>query len=168
MAKKESVGEKIRRIRPPRVHITYEVETGGAQEIKELPFVVGVLADLAGHNRGPKDHRFRNIDRDDFDKVMKTIKPSLGISVENKLTNEPGTELGVNLEFGSIKDFDPDNLVKKIQPLNELVQARKNLKEVLARMDSNDKLEPMLREILDVTEKQRRAEDDLADKEDSK
>lgn len=167
MAKKESVGDKIRRIRPPRVHITYNVETNGAPEIKELPFVVGVLADLSGHTQGPKDHRLRDIDRDDFDKVMKAIKPSLGISVENKLTKELGTELGVSLEFGSIKDFDPDNLVKKIKPLDELVQARKNLKEVLARMDSNDKLEPLLRQILDVTEAQRQPNDAPALKEES-
>src|SRR6516164_2173184 len=101
---RESTQHKLDRVRPPRVHITYDVELGDAIENKELPFVMGVLADLSGKPDEPlprvRDRKFVEIDRDSFDEVMKGMKPRLAFQVENKLTNDD-TKLGVELRFNS-------------------------------------------------------------------
>src|SRR5882762_8996565 len=107
---KESIQKKIGRVRPPRVHITYDVETGGAIEKKELPFVVGVLADLSGNPEKQlppvKDRQFAEIDRDNFDQVLAKSAPRLTYKVDNKLTDDD-TRLGVELKFKSMEDFEP-------------------------------------------------------------
>lgn len=183
---KESIQQKRLRIRPSRVNLTYEVETGGAIQIKELPFVVGVLADLAGKNKSAKEPKFVNIDRDNFDQVMERITPRLSFRVNNTLTaasdsklsqslaarmgagdEEGGSTLGVEIDFESIKDFEPDQLVQKIEPLRKLVQARKSLSELLAKMDGNDDLERLLREILEKPEAQKELSAVLEKKEES-
>ena len=150
MPKKESIQHKIDRVRPPRVHITYDVEVGGAIENKELPFVLGVLGDFSGQPDEPlprvKDRKLIEIDRDNFDQVLGAMKPRLSYRVDNKLTND-GSKMGVELRFKSMDDFHPDNVVQQVEPLRKLVNARQRLSDLLSKMDGNDKLETILNEI---------------------
>src|SRR5262245_55157393 len=148
----ESVFKKKERIRPPRVHITYEVETGGAIVMKELPFVLGVMSDLSGNPKEAlpklKDRKFTEIDRDNFDDVLKSMKPRLAFRVDNKLQND-GSELSVELQFEKIADFNPENVAKQIQPLNDLLEIRSKLKDLLSRTEGNDRLEELLNSIIE-------------------
>lgn len=151
MPKKESTQHKLDRVRSPRVHITYDVEVGGAIENKELPFVLGVLGDFSGTPEEPlarvRDRKFVEIDRDNFDKVLAAMKPRLAYRVDNKLTND-GSKMGVELRFGGMDDFHPDNVVQQVEPLRKLVEARKKLSDLLSKMDGNDKLEQILNDIV--------------------
>src|SRR5438876_8021409 len=126
MPKKESIQHKLDRVRPPRVHITYDVEVGGAIENKELPFVLGVLGDFSGQPEEPlprvKDRKLIEIDRDNFDQVLAAMKPRLTYRVDNKLTND-GSKMGVELNFRSIDDFHPDSVVQQVEPLRKMVTA---------------------------------------------
>jgi type VI secretion system protein ImpB len=157
MPKKESIQHKIDRIRPPRVHITYDVEVGGAIENKELPFVLGVLGDFSGNpdEQLPrvKDRKLIEIDRDNFDGVLAAMKPRLTYRVDNKLTND-GSKMGVELRFKSMDDFHPDNVVQQVEPLRKLVSARQRLSDLLSKMDGNDKLEKILNDIASDTSAQ--------------
>jgi type VI secretion system protein ImpB len=158
MPKRESVQQKISRIRPPRVHISYEVETGGAIEMKELPFVVGVLGDFSGKPADPlprvRDRKFVEIDRDNFDGVLAGMKPRLQMGVENKLNNDGG-KLAVELNFRGMEDFEPDKVVQQVEPLRRLVEARRNLSDLLAKMDGNDKLGELLEDVLSNADRQK-------------
>lgn len=149
---KESVFKKKERVRPPRVHITYEVETGGAIVMKELPFVLGVIADLSGNPKEAlpklKERKFTEVDRDNFDDVLKSMKPRLAFRVDNKLQND-GSELAVELEFKKLADFNPENVVKQVQPLNDLLEIRNKLKDLLSRTEGNDRLEELLNSIIE-------------------
>src|SRR5215470_10649229 len=124
MPKRESVHQKLKRVRPPRVHITYDVELGGAIELKELPFVVGVLGDFSGKPEEPlprvKDRKFVEVDRDNFNQVLAGMKPRVTLRVDNKLSNDD-SKMRVELRFNSIEDFEPDNLVQQVEPLRQLV-----------------------------------------------
>jgi type VI secretion system protein ImpB len=164
MPKKESIQHKIDRIRPPRVQITYDVETGGAIELKELPFVVGVLGDFVGKPEEPlpgiKQRKFVEIDRDNFDQVMAGMKPRLSFSSENKLQDD-GSKMGVELNFQSIEDFEPDNVVQQVEPLRKLVEARQKLSDLLSKMDGNDKLESILNDVIANADKQKELSDAL-------
>jgi type VI secretion system protein ImpB len=164
MPKKESIQHKIDRIRPPRVQITYDVETGGAIELKELPFVVGVLGDFVGKPEEPlaplKSRKFVEIDRDNFDQVMAGMKPRLSFSTDNKLQDD-GTKMGVEINFKSIEDFDPDNIVQQVEPLRKLVEARQKLSDLLSKMDGNDKLESILNDVIANADKQKELSDAL-------
>jgi type VI secretion system protein ImpB len=152
----ESLQKKLNRVRPPRVQITYDVETGGAIEKKELPFVVGVMADLAGKNAGAmaplKNRKFVEIDRDNFNNVMGGLKPKLAFRVPNKLADD-GTEMSVALEFRDMEDFDPASVIKQIEPLRKLYEARQRLNDLLAKLDGNDDLGELLSNIAGNTEK---------------
>jgi type VI secretion system protein ImpB len=143
----ESIFDKKSRVRPPRVHITYEVETGGAQVMKEIPFVMGVMADLSGNPKDKlpklKDRKFVDIDRDNFDEVLKSMKPRLALRVENTLKDD-GSEMAVELNFGKLADFAPDSIVRQVEPLNKLQDVRNQLKDLLGRMEGNDRLEELL------------------------
>ena len=154
MPKKESVQHKLDRVRPPRVHITYDVEIGGAIENKELPFVLGVLGDFSGKPDEAlprvKDRKLIEIDRDNFDQVLAAMKPRLAYRVDNKLTND-GSKMGVELRFKSMDDFHPDSVVQQVEPLRKLVEARQRLSDLLSKMDGNDKLETILNEIASDT-----------------
>jgi type VI secretion system protein ImpB len=151
MPKKESQQHKLDRVRAPRVHITYDVEVGDAIELKELPFVVGVLGDFSGKPDQPlprlKDRKLIEIDRDNFDQVLAGMTPRLQYSVPNRLTDD-GSKLPVELRFKSIEDFEPDNLVRQVEPLRKLVDARQHLSDLLSKMDGNDKLEELLQEVI--------------------
>jgi type VI secretion system protein ImpB len=152
----ESLQHKLDRVRPPRVQITYDVEIGNAIEMKELPFVMGVLADLSGAPADPlpkvKDRKFVEIDRDNFNEIMASLKPRLVLRVDNKLAND-GTEMSAELFFHSMDDFQPVNVVKQIPALAKLYEARTHLKDLLTKLDGNDPLDALLTEVLTNTEK---------------
>lgn len=158
---KESTQHKLDRVRPPRVQITYDVETGGAIEMKELPFVMGIMADLSGNPEQPlpilKDpkRKFVDIDRDNFDDVMKGMAPRLVYKVDNKMTNDD-TKIGVELKFSGIEDFGPEQVADQVEPLRKLVEIRKQLSALLAKADGNDKLAEKLQEIIKDTELQQK------------
>jgi type VI secretion system protein ImpB len=156
--KKESIQQKIGRIRPPRVHITYDVEIGGAMVMKELPFVVGVMGDFSGQPAEAlppvRDRKFVQIDRDNFDDVLAGMKPRLVLRVPNKLS-EDGGSMAVELKFDKLDDFHPDNLVQQVEPLRKLVELRQNLNDLLAKMDGNEKLGNLLEDIMNNTDAQK-------------
>lgn len=157
MAKRESTQQKLSRVRPPRVHITYDVQVGDAIEKKDLPFVVGVLGDFAGQPAEPpkrlKERSLIEVDRDNFDQVLAGMKPRLAYRVENTLDGDD-TKLNVELRFNSLADFEPDNVVQQIEPLKQLIEARRRLSDLLSRMDGNDRLEELLREVIQNTGQQ--------------
>lgn len=164
MPKKESTQHKIDRIRPPRVQITYDVETGGAIELKELPFVVGVLGDYSGKPEEAlpalKNRKFVEIDRDNFDQVLSGMKPRLAYTTDNKLQDD-GSKMGVELKFNSMEDFEPDKVVQQVEPLRKLVEARQKLSDLLSKMDGNDKLETILNDVIADAGKQKELSDAL-------
>jgi len=155
MATKESIHKKLGRIRPPRVHITYDVETGGAIEKREIPFVVGVLADLSGMPDKPlpkyKDRKFIEIDRDNVDQVMAKQEPRIAFKIDNKLKDD-NSQLGVELRFKKMADFEPENVVKQVEPLRELLDLRQKLSNLRSSLYGNDKLETLLQEAIKNTE----------------
>lgn len=152
----ESIQHKLDRVRPPRVHITYDVEIGDAIEMKEIPFVVGVLADLSGKPDEPlpkmKDRKFIEIDRDNFDQVLEGMNPRLAYRVDNKLMDDD-TKMAVELKFKSLDDFHPERVADQVEPLRKLVEARQRLSDLLSKMDGNDRLEELLQEVVTSTEK---------------
>ncbi len=151
----ESVHDKLKRVRKPRVHITYDVETGGAQEKKELPFVVGVMGDYSGDNQAAKkslrERKFVNIDRDNFDESMSKIAPSAGYRVDNTLAGD-GSEIAVELQFKSMEDFEPENVVQQVEPLRKLVEARNKLRDLMSKADRSEELENVLEQVLQSSE----------------
>ncbi len=152
---KESLQHTLDRVRSPRVQITYDVEIGGAIQMKEIPFVVGVLGDLSGNPDEPlpklKDRKFVEIDRDNFNTVLAGMKPRLAYRVDNKLTNDD-SKIGVELRFKSLDDFHPERVAEQITPVRKLVEARKKLSDLMAKLDGNDKLEELLKEVISSTE----------------
>lgn len=148
----ESTQHKLDRIRPPRVQITYDVETGGAIQMKELPFVAGILADLSGKPEQalPRvaDRKFVEIDRDNFNDIMASISPRLVFQADNKLADD-NTKLNVELKFKNIDDFGPVQVLKQVEPLRKLFDARQRLSDLLTKLDGNDNLDKLLGEILD-------------------
>lgn len=164
MPTKESLQHKLDRVRPPRVQITYDVEVGGAIELKELPFVVGVLGDFTGKPEEPlpalKNRKFVEIDPDNFNQVMAGMKPRLAFSTDNKLQDD-GSKMGVELKFNSIEDFEPDQIVQQVDPLRKLVEARQKLSDLRSKMDGNDKLEAMLNDVISNQDKQKELSDAL-------
>lgn len=146
---RESAQHKLDRVRPPRVHITYDVEIGDAIEIKELPFVMGVLGDFTGMPEQPlprvRDRKFVEINPDNFDKVLEAMNPHLAFQVENKLSEDPDAgQLRVNLNFRSMDDFEPENVAKQVKPLKELLDLRTKLSDLRGSLMGNDKLEELL------------------------
>jgi len=155
----ESVQSKLSRVRKPRVHITYDVETEGAVVVKELPFVVGVMGDFSGTPTEPlkplKDRKFVSIDRDSFDEVMKRMTPGVQMRVANTLADD-GSELAVNLKFSSIEDFEPARIVEQVEPLKKLLDTRNKLRELLSAVDRADNLEGELEKLLQDAEQMKK------------
>ena len=155
MATRESTQKKLSRVRPPRVHITYDVEIGDAIQLKELPFVVGVLSDLSGKPEEAlprlRDRQFTEIDRDNFNSVLSAMKPRLTYRVDNKLSDDD-SKLGVELRFNSMDDFEPEQVVNQVEPLKKLVDARKKLSDLLAKMDGNDRLVEIMDDVIKNTD----------------
>jgi type VI secretion system protein ImpB len=152
-----SMQHKLDRVRRPRVQITYDVETNGAMRKVELPFVVGILADLSGQPKVPlplmKDRKFVNIDRDNFNDVLARAAPRLALKVENKLTGDGESKLAAELNFKHIDDFEPARVAAQVAPLKELLDMRLRLTQLLAKMEGNDKLEGLLADVMGNTEK---------------
>ena len=159
----ESVHEKLKRVRKPRVHITYDVETEGAVVQKELPFVVGVVGDFSGNPteklKPLKDRKFIQIDRDNFDDVMKRMTPGLTMRVENTITGEG--EMPVQLKFESIDDFEPSNVAKQIDPLRKLLETRDKLRDLLTKVDRSEDLEGVLEQVLQNTDELKKLSSEL-------
>ncbi len=147
----ESVHAKLNRVRKPRVHITYDVETEGAQVQRELPFVVGVLGDFSGDPTSPlrplTDRKFIQIDRDNFNDVMARMNPGLNLKVDNKLADD-GSQMGVQLKFNSIEDFEPGRVVDQVPALKALLETRNKLRDLMSKADRSDELEGLLEQVL--------------------
>lgn len=146
-----SVHEKLERVRKPRVHIKYEVETEGAMVVKELPFVVGVLGDFSGDPTQPLkpfgERKFVQIDRDNFDDVMRRMTPGLNIKVDNTIEGD-GTQIPVSLKFESLQDFEPGSVVNQVPALKALLDARNELRDLMSKADRSEELERLLEDIL--------------------
>lgn len=164
----ESVHDKLKRVRKPRVHITYDVETEGAVVQKELPFVVGVIGDFSGNPTEPlkplKDRKFIQIDRDNFNDVMKRMTPGLNLRVENTLKGD-GSELSLQLKFNSLDDFSPANVAKQVEPLRKLLETRDKLRDLASKVDRSEDLERVLENVLQSTEELKKLGDQLGVKE---
>jgi type VI secretion system protein ImpB len=163
---KASTQHKLDRVRPPRVHVTYDVEIGDAIELKELPFVMGVLGDFTGQPTEPlprlKDRKFTEVNPDNFDAVLKGMKPHLAFAVENKLSDDPnGPQLKVDLNFQSLEDFSPENVARQVTPLKELLDLRTKLSDLRGSLQGNDKLEALLLDAVGNTDKLKQLETEI-------
>ena len=151
----DSIHDKLKRVRKPRVHITYDVETNGAVAEKEIPFVMGVMGDYSGDNvdtkKALKDRKFSQIDRDNFNDVMSNAAPQLNMKVDNTLEGN-GTQMQVNLDFKSMEDFEPHKIVENVEPLKKLLETRNKLRDLLTKADRSEKLESILEDILSNTD----------------
>jgi type VI secretion system protein ImpB len=147
----ESIHEKLKRVRKPRVHITYEVETEGAEILRELPFVVGILGDFSGDPTEPlrplSERKFIQIDRDNFNEVMARMTPGLNIRVDNKLADD-GSQMAVALKFNSIEDFEPGRVAEQVPALKALLETRNKLRDLMSKVDRSEQLENLLEQIL--------------------
>jgi type VI secretion system protein ImpB len=146
-----SVHDKLGRVRKPRVHISYEVETEGAAVVRELPFVMGVLGDFAGDPTEPlkplAERKFVQIDRDNFNDVMARIAPGLNLKVDNTLAGD-GSQMGVQLKFKSIEDFEPQNVAQQIPAVKAMLETRAKLRDLMSKVDRSDELEGLLEQVL--------------------
>ena len=150
-----SIHDRLKRVRKPRVHITYDVETDGAVLEKELPFVVGVMGDFTGDSTKPlkplKDRRFVQIDKDNINEVMSNIAPGLNLKVDNTLEND-GSEMAVGLEFNSMDDFEPAAIVDQVEPLKKLMDTRNQLRDLMTKIDRSEELEGIMEKVLKSTD----------------
>src|SRR5918996_655569 len=148
--RKDSGQKFIARNRAPRVQIEYDVETYGAEKKVQLPFVMGILADLAGKSKEPQpslaERELLEIDVDNFDDRLKAIRPRATFRVQNTLTGEG--ELPVDITFASMDDFLPDAIARKVEPLRHLLEARQQLANLLTYMDGKAKAEDMVAQLL--------------------
>ncbi len=129
------------RQRPTRVNIAYDVETGGAMEKKEIPFVMGVLSDLSGDGVDSlpevADRKFTEISADTFDKVMRGMSPRLQFAVDNKLEPDSEDKFAVELQFKEFADFSPDRVARQVEPLKKLLERREDLVDLKGRLQTN-------------------------------
>lgn len=146
-----SVHDKLNRVRKPRVHITYDVETEGAQVQRELPFVVGVMGDFSGDPTQPLrpmgERKFIQIDRDNFNDVMARMTPGVKLKVDNKLADD-GSQMAVELKFSSMDDFDPAKIVEQVPALKALMETRNKLRDLMSKVDRSEDLENLLEQVL--------------------
>ena len=147
----ESIHEKLKRVRKPRVHITYEVETEGAEILRELPFVLGIMGDFSGDPtqqlRPLNERKFIQIDRDTFNEVMARMTPGLNLRVDNKLADD-GSQMAVSLKFDSIDDFEPARVAEQVPALKALLETRNKLRDLMSKVDRSEQLESLLEQIL--------------------
>jgi type VI secretion system protein ImpB len=147
----ESIHEKLKRVRKPRVHITYEVETEGAEILRELPFVLGIMGDFSGDPtqqlRPLNERKFIQIDRDNFNEVMTRMTPGLNLRVDNKLADD-GSQMAVSLKFDSIDDFEPARVAEQVPALKALLETRNKLRDLMSKVDRSEQLESLLEQIL--------------------
>ena len=162
----ESTQKKLSRIRPPRVQITYDVEIGDAIQMKELPFVMGVLGDFTGQPTEPlarlKDRKFVEVNPDNFESVLKSMKPHLSFKVKNVLAQGPeASQLPVDVRFESLDDFSPDRVAQQVEPLRKLLELRQQLADLRGSLQGNEKLEEVLQETLRSEEKLKKLQSEL-------
>lgn len=147
----ESMQKELSRVRKPRIHIVYDVETEGAVVQRELPFIVGIIGDFSGNastaSKPLKERKFVQVDRDNFNAVMAHLSPALNLKVDNTLVGDD-SELSVSLQFNSIEDFEPGHLVNQVQPLKDLLDVRNKIRDLMAKADRSDELENILIEVL--------------------
>jgi len=159
-----SVHDKLNRVRKPRVHITYDVETEGAAIERELPFIVGVMGDFAGDPSEPlkplAERKFTQIDRDNFNDVMARIAPGLNMKVENTLAGD-GSEMAVGLKFRHMDDFEPARVAEQVPALKALMDTRAKLRDLMSKVDNSEKLEELLDEVLQDEAKLKSLSDQL-------
>lgn len=139
-----------KRVSKNRVSITYDVEDGGSMQKKELPFIIGMIGGYSGDRPDKEDledRTFYSVDKDNFNDVMARVGPKLSFAVENKIQND-GSEFQVDLDFKSMKDFEPDAIVEKVEPLRNLAATREKLMALIAKADRSRDLEKVLKEIL--------------------
>lgn len=149
-----SIHDKLNRVRKPRVHITYDLESNGESVKRELPFVMGVMGDYSGDNTNQKafkDRNFLQVDRDNINEIMNNINPQLNMKVENTLQGD-GTEMSVNLSLNHLEDFEPHRVVEQVEPLRKLLDARNKLRDLLSKADRSEELEKVLEDILSNTD----------------
>lgn len=167
----DSIHDKLSRVRKPRVHITYDVETEGAMVKKELPFVVGVMGDFSGNNSDSpkplKDRRFIQIDRDNFDDVLRRMSPKLRLKVDNKLSDDD-SQMAVELAFNSMDDFQPAAVVNQVEPLRELMETRNKLRDLMTKVDRSEELEELLERVLNNSDDLQALSADLGETEGDK
>jgi type VI secretion system protein ImpB len=160
-----SIHDKLERVRKPRVHIKYEVETEGAVIEKELPFVVGVLGDFSGDPTEQLkpfgERKFIQIDRDNFDDVMRKLTPGLNMRVENVVGGE-GKDMAVSLKFEKLDDFEPGAIVNQVPALKSLLESRNELRDLLSKADRSEDLEVLLEKILQNKSELKQLADELA------
>lgn len=146
-----SIQQKLARVRKPRVHITYDVETEGAAIVRELPFVVGVMGDYAGDPTEPikplAERKFTQIDRDNFNDVMSRIAPGLKLKVDNTLAGD-GSQMAVDLKFKSMDDFDPVKVAEQVPALKAMLETRSRLRDLMSKADLSEELEGLLEQVL--------------------
>jgi type VI secretion system protein ImpB len=163
---REGTQKKLERVRPPRVNISYDVETGGAVETKELPFVMGVLADLSGNPSEAlsrvKDRKFVEVTGDNFDAVLKNMKPRVAFTVDNKLQPGSGTKVGVDLTFESLDDFSPDRVAQNVKPLKELLDLRTKLADLRGNLQGNEKLDEILQSTINDAAAMKKLETEIS------
>ncbi|WP_075188041.1 type VI secretion system contractile sheath small subunit [Teredinibacter haidensis] len=151
----ESIHDKLKRVRKPRVHITYDLETSGSVVEKEIPFVMGVMGDYSGDNaeskKSLKDRKFSQIDRDNFNDIMSKVNPQANLKVENTLEGD-NSEMSVNLDFKSMEDFEPQKVVNQVEPLRKLMETRNKLRDLLTKADRSEDLETILEDVLSNTD----------------
>ena len=163
---RESTQKKLERVRPPRVQISYDVETGGAIELKELPFVMGVLGDFTGQPAEPlaklKERKFVEVTPDNFDDVLKSMKPHLQFKVDNVLSEESDAgKIGVDLKFESMDDFSPERVAQQVDPLRKLLELRQSLADLRGSLQGNDKLDEILQATLSDEERMKKLRTEL-------
>jgi type VI secretion system protein ImpB len=162
----DSTQKKLDRVRPPRVAISYEVDTGGAIEKKELPFLMGVMGDFSGQPTEPlarlKDRKFVDVTPDNFDDVLASMKPHLAFTVDNKLSEDADApKLAVDLNFRSLDDFSPDAVARQVKPLRELLELRTQLADLRGSLQTNEKLDEVLQATLGDKEKMNKLRGEL-------
>jgi len=159
-----SIHDKLKRVRKPRVHITYEVETGSAQIERELPFVVGVMGDFSGNPEQPlksmKQRKFIQIDRDNFDDIMSKTAPELNLKVDNTISGD-GSEMAVQLKFKSMADFEPAKVAAQVEPLKKLMDTRARLNDLMSKIDRSEDLENVLENVLQNQDDMKKLQSEL-------
>ena len=163
---RESVQKKLQRVRPPRVQVTYDVEIGDAIQLKELPFVLGVLGDFTGMPAEQlarlKDRRFVEVTGDNFDSVLDSMKPHVAFAVDNKLSEDSdAAQLKVDLHFKTLEDFEPEQVARQVKPLRELLDLRAKLNDLRGNLQTNEKLDELLVDAVSNTEKLNKLRNEL-------
>ncbi|MRX07540.1 type VI secretion system contractile sheath small subunit [Pseudoduganella sp. FT25W] len=156
MANGDSIQKRLNKVRAPRVQMTYDVEIGDAMENKELPFVVGVVGDFGGNldveKKRLKDRKFVSIDNGNFDEVLGGVAPVARFQVPNQLKGDDSS-FNVELRFKAMDDFRPESVVRQVEPLARLLEARTKLADLRNKLAGNDKLEDILSDVLNNTDK---------------